>query len=711
MTDTRILQREEDTKPYRDTIIEVTNGNAKALGFLPFAAYDAAFLGERVWVAVGPAGEFPGHLLFGGVHPTLKINQLYVAPDFRRRGIARQLIDALVPHAQQRGYGSIRARVAEDLEANAAWDRLGFPVEQTKPGGETTGRMLSVRFRRLQPEGAQTHFLGLCDRPERQVDAIKALGLPVNRADCYTLDLNVWLDFARQRAPFFEAARELVRQASRGRYRLWFTGEFQREALRTRQGQGDDDPLLRAAVEWSSLAPDDPDEVAALAARLRADVFPDRSLTRRGAENDTSDLVHLALSIRGGARGFVTRERALLRARDIVFDKYQFQILAPSDILDERDSLFEPPLGLGRGLRLRPVLTERSAVASFIDGAVGQGSHRLEPPDVDSAGRACFLGDRLVGVVHWRAVGQGEPAVDLVIADADVVDDEARQRVFDVLTGSAVFDLRPTGRLTRVVLQTDLETHARFSDDLERFGFFPTGEAGRYVRFLLGPATGVPDWSTIAAPIERELDARSQWLGDAEDRPVLRLQFTDGRAELTRFEFETRFGLMAASLRERSAWYIPIKPGFRDELLPLARQTTLLRAHDAAFRIERVYFRRPKRCRLARGDIVLFYVSQPTSAAIGFARCTASLILDVAHARQQFGRQAVIAPEDAADKGRVHCIAFDNYTPFQRRLTAAVLRRLGFYPSQGPVSVVALPEPARLLELLSAGLDEAPRPS
>ncbi|MCB9552468.1 MAG: hypothetical protein H6705_11395 [Myxococcales bacterium] len=112
---------------------------------------------------------------------------------------------------------------------------------------------------------------------------------------------------------------------------------------------------------------------------------------------------------------------------------------------------------------------------------------------------------------------------------------------------------------------------------------------------------------------------------------------------------------------------------------------------------------------ITRGDIILFYVSKPTQGVIGLARCTASSILDVDEAARRFGRLAVIKPEQAAQNGRVHCIAFDNYEHFPRPLGGSELKRLNCWPKHNMVSVAAVPPSMDLTDLLRAAVGSGNR--
>lgn len=119
-----------------------------ALGFLPASVYEDAADSENLLVAVVPnsgLNKYSGHLLFGGRFPHGKIYQLYVTPEFRKKSVARALIDKLVEWMERCNFLSISARVAEDLPANVAWEALGFELAGVKTGGSSRKRMLNVR--------------------------------------------------------------------------------------------------------------------------------------------------------------------------------------------------------------------------------------------------------------------------------------------------------------------------------------------------------------------------------------------------------------------------------------------------------------------------------------------------------------------------------------------------------------------------------------
>jgi GNAT superfamily N-acetyltransferase len=157
-----VVKDEEQGRRYLEVIIETADRNKNEVGFLPESVYEGALHTGRLWILVSE-GNYCGHLLFGGALPTLQIKQLYIVDSMRNLGLARRLVNDLITYGEHEGYLSIRARVAVDLPANDAWERLGFQIIKVVSGGKTTGRMINCRYRRLNPKGSQTHMLAVLD--------------------------------------------------------------------------------------------------------------------------------------------------------------------------------------------------------------------------------------------------------------------------------------------------------------------------------------------------------------------------------------------------------------------------------------------------------------------------------------------------------------------------------------------------------------------
>ncbi|WP_341713800.1 GNAT family N-acetyltransferase, partial [Erythrobacter sp.] len=149
----KFLRAREDVAPLIERVVEASNAERNAFGFLPRPTYDDFAYQRQIIVAVDSTyGEFAGYSIFAGALPTAKVRQTYVAPNWRRRGLGHQLITEVIKACEEIGYLSITATVASDLtDANAFYESLGFSAFTEKPGGKSRQRTLIVRGRVLGP--------------------------------------------------------------------------------------------------------------------------------------------------------------------------------------------------------------------------------------------------------------------------------------------------------------------------------------------------------------------------------------------------------------------------------------------------------------------------------------------------------------------------------------------------------------------------------
>ena len=299
----------------------------QSLGFLPEQVYQEAALQQKILIAVAyrPSGEeYAGHLLFGGRFPHLRIFQIYVPPAQRGRGIATLLIDTLVKDAEIVGYLSISARVAQDLtEANQFWQRNGFSLARSRPGGASTGRTINVRVRELRTPNLFT-VLG----PHATVN----LGLKARlseRRPTYALDLNVMFDLVRQRTNADSVTR-IFNAALNQVFALRVTDEFIKELRRT--SLGNPDPVLEFALSLPQFPVVPVQAIEPLTRELVSLVFPARGRIGQLTVQDQSDLRHLACAIHHKASGFITSEKAILACRETLREKYSLDIVGTAEL-------------------------------------------------------------------------------------------------------------------------------------------------------------------------------------------------------------------------------------------------------------------------------------------------------------------------------------------------------------------------------------------
>lgn len=694
----KILKSEGEGSRYLARISEVVDENKDAFAFVQPILFKASLAAGRLWVLV-EGDVYAGHLMFYGPLPTLKIQQLFILPGYRGQGLARRLVDELIEHAELEGYGSIRARVAADLSANSVWERLGFPIRRTERGGQSTGRVINIRLRRIQPRGDQLHMFAALDVAKERRFPI-ARGLPISRARWYALDMNVWLDLVRRRGAFYDAARRLIELSAQGRFRIRFTSEAVEEARRSSLDHPEDQ-LLEVMKSWQTLPDSDEGKLVELVGELRAMIFPGRSQSGKHSANELSDLRHLAISIHQGASGFVTRDRDLLRQRSRVWSHYGLEILTPTDLIGEDVQFIAPRTSWSNEFKVEKV-AHWHAVRDFARGAIGEGA-RLREPDHDDEIWTCSLSSETVGLCYWHTQTRGDVEASLCTTDVQEVD--VRQRAFDVLLGLLLSDSLSTAVIHRILLRMDEGTASYFSDDLLRLGFFKTKDADCFMKFVSGSPLDLGDWRLAKDLVDRETGASSEWI-TGDRGPTLRLKWGSETFDLDRFDIETCVGITALTLGQRSAFYIPVREIYSNELLPLSRRPTLFTAHDASFRVERVYFRKPiMSARLEPGDLLFFYVSGAIGGLLGAARCTASQVLDHEEATERYRRLAVLDPSEVGRK--VHCIAFDNYLPFKAPVSRAWMKSKGLDARNNFQTIARVPggpPSASYLDLLVEGM-------
>lgn len=91
------------------------------------------------------------------------------------------------------------------------------------------------------------------------------------------------------------------------------------------------DPLLDFARSLPSLNKMNEKDLDSLCLEIHKLVFPNRDKGRKAAKNDRADLRHLAYAIHNKLSGFVTREKAILNARNALLTKYGLDIVSASD--------------------------------------------------------------------------------------------------------------------------------------------------------------------------------------------------------------------------------------------------------------------------------------------------------------------------------------------------------------------------------------------
>lgn len=132
-----------------DTIKRLADRHRHELGFIVRRAMELSITKREVFVAVVEPELLCGFVQYRHRKDTqTTLYNVVVEPAWRRRGVGRQLVDALLIESARIGKHHILLRCPTDLVANAFYPRCGFVLDRTDKG---KSRPLNVWVQVLEP--------------------------------------------------------------------------------------------------------------------------------------------------------------------------------------------------------------------------------------------------------------------------------------------------------------------------------------------------------------------------------------------------------------------------------------------------------------------------------------------------------------------------------------------------------------------------------
>lgn len=677
-----ILKTAQDVLPYVSQIAAIADQNKVAFGFLAASAYEQMALKGQLWIAVNNQNEIKGYLIFGGTMPTIKVFQIYVCTTSRGACVGRKLIGALKEYAKERHYHSISAKVASDLPANKFWEAVGFRIYRQVPGSEQKKRIINIRG------------FSLCDNDLFGAMNAEPCGVkpnsPVLDKPVYALDLNLLLDIFKAREGYKKVIK-IMQLGFQGKFSICVTPEFKLE-LERQSANFPDDPVLRLAQAFPELKGRD---VAAAVDKMRSIVFPFRNSDRKAAKNDESDLKHLGYCVSAGIDGFITREKAMLRACDRIKDEYGVTVLSPDELIfDDSDQLNAlAPINSDFLLSNTSVTEE---VMTFLAGfSVPEKILKLFNSNLPFGDEILVYEARFDGHLFGIYFAQ-KPLKTRNYSLAALYLDEACPKstaaidhfLESMLRFKSAFSFRLDVHIGKDQDQTE--------ETLLKKGFFKL--SGHFVKIISCSFLDAKNWTRFAKDIKtfcgltvpESLPSKKELINTGV---TIRDQDNNFQA-FSWFDFETIIGPRFVVNSDRDCILVPIRENYARGLIGnVKNQLSLLSSHDKSLLLEKAYFRSCSKSSLfKRGGIVAFYVSGANSIQeiIGFARITYSDVISVDEAAIKVDRQGVLSRDELtkiADKsGKIHVFTFDNFLEFDRRLSFSRAKELGLIGGANLVS-------------------------
>ena len=313
-----IITNPDAVFPYLEDVTALADDQKDELGFIPYIAYEQSCFKGNLFVATiaEQQGEelFAGYVLLGGRFPTKRIFQLAVSPDYRDKGIGTLLVDAVVEDTDKRNFYQIVIKVGEKLLANKFWEKMQFGIVHTKEGG-SLHPIVNIRLREISSS------LFSVTAKLQSVLRSAASKIP-SGPTLYLLDTNVLLDISNERSES-EISKNLLRLVNMGDIKVAIAQETIEELQEYKKQ--DDDPALKMAYSLPILQFNNEKN---LVTNLKKIMF---SSKRSIKQRDTSDIKHIATAISNNATGLITRDKHVLKKKEILWRKYSLQVLLPID--------------------------------------------------------------------------------------------------------------------------------------------------------------------------------------------------------------------------------------------------------------------------------------------------------------------------------------------------------------------------------------------
>lgn len=660
------------------------------MGFLPEAAYRDAIEKRRLIVmctSEDGQSKVVDFILFSGVFPNARVQQIVVAKEHRRARIATALINEVVSQLERRGYLSISAAVASDLPAaQAFYESCEFVARHSRPGGQARNRTIVLRARDLANES----LLSILEPPAVTSQTAVDLGLRLrgaSQAPLYAIDLNVLFDVVKgKNRPRSAVAERLIAAALGHQIRLAVAPEFVVELERTSKGETAD-PVLALARQLPRLPTFDRTQTDRLADLVHSIVFIDPARPEAGSPQALSDARHLAQAALARASGYVTSDGSMLEARDQLLQKIGINVAS----LEEFDALLptESPAQDNAQLKgtdcavgtvsvdaVRQYLQHHrvadALTAEFAPEPIGLGTWRA---------RAVVEAGETVAVGIYRAPANIDaPARVLVHVRADHVScDVFADHLLDMQCGEAC----RTGPITIELPTIPGQSVVRRAATLR--GFLPISRGEALIKVALGRPVTAESWPMIARQTRRRTGLRLPEAAPTADtvRAGLNVQGPGGQVIPVRLAaLEDALGPTILIWPGRDGAIVPIGRNYADDLLGTNNQFLLFGSPEAAFVTRRTYFNSPRSAALLRPGLpILFYESLRSGgrgAIIAAARIVDATVVRKEQVSEEMLRRAVVEDVNPLSASSdVLATSFDNLLRFPRPIKLDELRALG----------------------------------
>lgn len=680
-----ILKSYLEVRRFIPDVVFHADSDRNSLGFFANSVFSELAKSEQLFVAVmyrDGEQHYAGHLMFKCSKSKASVLQLFIAQDFRKKGLGEKLIKSLKEDLTKNGLIYITARVAEDLvESNAFWQKQDFNIQRLAQGGRTRNRKIIVRCHELaSPQLFPSSGFSASDPLGLSIPSI--LEIPI-----YLLDLNVLFDLGSRRTRNPEAIN-LFNSERMGLFKLAISSEISLELERTTTSKKTD-PLLDWIKIFPSFRTTKDSRNFDLFDQLGRLVFPEKNLTA----NDKSDLVHIVTAIEHKLTGLITSDEKLLDAAKTIKDKFDVQIISlltfsQSNSLDSDSHLqFETNASIFLELRDVTVDDENNVIELLKKLHVAPYSIATDwvanKAERNNFSRFCVLaGSSLIGYLVWRISENNEKVLVRIAVD------ESLNNSTDVakLLLMRLLDIA----ISKNALQIEID----FPDDqvsireiASTFGFSGNASKNSLNKIALGRIFAGENWANDARSILSACNLnlpRTLPVFDTVKQFIELSNAAGNRAFISLFDLETLLAPALFCFEKRNAVITPITINFSKHLLGDKTQSSLLPIHKSALENSKRYICGPNNLKKFKfGDLILFYESSKkkgSSSIIAIARVTQVYLRAVELLENDDFSASVIDVETIeiiGSSSNKTIVTFDNLISLPHPVPLTTLKKLG----------------------------------
>ncbi len=334
----------DEKSPYLEKVINLGDANKNTLGLLPREAFKALAAQRLILCALDEKDNLCGYLLYGinKKDSFYYISHLCVEKSLRRKGIAEALFEEL-KKLTQKHFKGIRVHCRIDYKEDRLWPRLGFFARHEIPGKSKDGSIKTVWWYNY---GYPTLF---SDADEQRTQSKLKVAI----------DANIFYQLQETPSDKNEEAQALLADWLQENIELCLTVEIYNEIERNKNEHERKQNRI-FADKFMSFQPSSDDKFSEVCKDLQSFFSPKMS------ENDKSDLRHLARTIAADVQFFITQDEGLLKKSEDIYEKFKVQIIRPSDLIIQQDSLlrdvkYQPALLAGSHINIKRITLKEIA--------------------------------------------------------------------------------------------------------------------------------------------------------------------------------------------------------------------------------------------------------------------------------------------------------------------------------------------------------------